>query len=110
MGGAVVSCGGAGLAFAVSAAMFGLGILAVLTLPRLGGLDHRAGNTVRGLVEAVTWLRGAPATLVAGRARGACIAAAYSYIPLLGALSRDVIGAGSAGLGAPHRDIRASAW
>ena len=99
VGGAVVSAGGAGLAFAVSAGMFGLGILAVLTLPRLGGLDHRAGNTVRGLVEAVTWLRGAPATLVLVVLGALASLVAYSYIPLLGALSRDVIGAGSAGLG-----------
>jgi MFS family permease len=79
--------------------MFGLGILAVLTLPRLGGLDHRAGNTVRGLVEAVTWLRGAPATLVLVVLGALASLLAYSYIPLLGALSRDVLGAGSGGLG-----------
>ena len=99
LGGAVVSAGGAGLAFAVSAAMFGLGILAVMTLPRLGGLDHLAGNTVRGLVEAVTWLRRAPATLALVVLGALASLLAYSYVPLLGALSRDVIGSGSAGLG-----------
>jgi MFS family permease len=99
VGGAVVSAGGAGLAFAVSAAMFGLGILAVLTLPRLGGLDHRAGNTVRGIVEAVSWLRRAPATLVLVVLGATASLLAYSYVPLLGALSRDVLGAGSGGLG-----------
>jgi MFS family permease len=71
----------------------------VLTLPRLGGLDHRAGNTVRGIVEAVTWLRGAPATLVLVVLGALASLLAYSYVPLLGALSRDVLGAGSGGLG-----------
>ena len=99
LGGAVVSAGGAGLAFAVSAAMFGFGILAVMTLPRLGGLDHLAGNTVRGLVESVAWLRRAPATLALVVLGALASLLAYSYVPLLGALSRDVIGSGSAGLG-----------
>jgi MFS family permease len=99
VGGAVVSAGGAGLAFGVSAAMFGLGILAVLTLPRLGGLDQRAGSSVRGILEAMTWLRGAPATLVLVVLGAVASLLAYSYVPLLGALSRDVLGAGSAGLG-----------
>ena len=64
LGGVVVSAGGAALAFGVSAAIFLVGIAAVLTLPRIGGLDTRSGNTVRGLFEAVGWLRHAPATLV----------------------------------------------
>jgi MFS family permease len=99
LGGVVVSAGGAGLAFGVSAAIFGVGILAVLTLPRIGGLDWRSGNTVRGLIEAVAWLRHAPATLVLLVLGALSSLFAYAYIPLLGALSRDVIGARSAGLG-----------
>ena len=99
LGGLIVSAGGAGLAFGVSAAIFIVGVATVLTLPRLGGLDARGGNTVRGLVEAVSWLRGAPATLVLVSFGALSSLLAYSYIPLLGALSRDVIGAGSAGLG-----------
>ncbi|MBM4408839.1 MAG: MFS transporter [Chloroflexi bacterium] len=99
LGGLVVSMGGAGLAFGVSAAIFVVGMVTVLTLPRLGGLDARGGNTVRGLVEAVSWLRGAPATLALVALGALSSLLAYAYIPLLGALSRDVIGAGSAGLG-----------
>lgn len=99
LGGVVVSAGGAGLAFGVSAAIFLVGIAAVLTLPRIGGLDTRSGNTVRGLFEAVGWLRHAPATLVLVVLGALSSLLGYSYIPLLGALSRDVINAGSAGLG-----------
>ena len=88
-----------GLALAVSAAVFGLGALTVLTLPRIEGLETRSGSSVRGMLEAVRWLRHAPATLVLVVLSATASLLAYAYIPLLGALSRDVIGAGSAGLG-----------
>ncbi|HVA86564.1 MAG TPA: MFS transporter, partial [Candidatus Saccharimonadales bacterium] len=100
LGGVLLGAGGAGLAFGVSAAIFGLGAVVVLTLPRLSGLETRSGGTIRGMVEAVRWLRWAPATgaLVVLGAISSLLS--YAYIPLLGALSRDVIGAGSTGLGA----------
>jgi len=99
LGGALVSAGGAGLAFGVSAVVFGLGAIAVLTLPRVSGLETRAGSTVRGMVEAVRWLRLAPVTLVLVLLGATASFLSYAYIPLLGAISRDVIGAGSSGLG-----------
>ena len=99
LGGALVEAGGAGLAFAVSAGMFALGVLVVLSLPRIGGLDMRTGSTLRGMLEAVSWLRRAPATLALVVLGALASLLTYAYIPLLGALSRDVIGAGAAGLG-----------
>lgn len=99
LGGALVGLGGAGLAFGVSAAVFAVGTAAVLTLPRIEGLETRSGNSLRGMVEAVQWLRYAPATLVLVVFAATASLLSYAYIPLLGALSRDVIGAGSAGLG-----------
>jgi MFS family permease len=99
LGGYLVGVGGAALAFGVCACVFGLGAVTALTLPRIGGLETRGGNSLRGMAEAVGWLRHAPATLVLVVLAGATSLLAYAYIPLLGALSRDVIGAGSAGLG-----------
>jgi len=99
LGGALVGLGGAGLAFVVSAAVFFVGVAAVLTLPRIAGLETRSDSSFRGMVEAVRWLRFAPATLVLVVFAAAANLLAYAYIPLLGALSRDVIGAGSTGLG-----------
>jgi MFS family permease len=99
LGGALVGFGGAGLAFVVSAAVFMIGSLAVLTLPRIEGLETRSASSFRGMVEAVRWLRHAPATLVLVVFAAAANLLAYAYIPVLGALSRDVIGAGSSGLG-----------
>jgi MFS family permease len=83
----------------VSAGVFALGAVVVLTLPRISGLETRAGSSFRGMVEAVRWLRFAPATLVLVVLSATTSLLAYAYIPLLGALSRDVIGAGSGGLG-----------
>ena len=99
LGGALVEAGGAGLAFAVSGTMFAFGVLAVLTLPRISGLDARTGSSLRGMLEAVRWLRHAPATLALVVLGALSSLLSYAYIPLLGALSRDVIGAGAAGLG-----------
>ncbi len=99
LGGVLVTAGGASLAFAVSAAIFALGALVVLGLPRVSGLDTRTGGTVRGMIDAVGWLRRAPATLSLVVIGAVSALLSYAYIPLLGALSRDVIGAGSAGLG-----------
>jgi len=99
LGGLLVGLGGAGLAFAVSAVVFGVGCLVVLTLPRVEGLETRTDNSIRGMVESVRWLRHAPATLVLVVFAATANLLAYAYIPLLGALSRDVIGAGSGGLG-----------
>src|SRR5207244_5923028 len=62
LGGLVVSVGGAGLAFGVSAAIFGVGALVVVTLPRVTGLDTRSGNTLRGRADGVGWVRRPPAT------------------------------------------------
>src|SRR6185436_3584351 len=89
LGGVLVGVGGAGLAFGVSAAVFGLGALIVLTLPRIEGLETRSGSSIRGMLEAVRWLRHAPATLVIVVLSATASLLAYSYIPLLGALSRD---------------------
>lgn len=99
LGGLLVGAGGAALALGASAAVFAVGVLAVLTLPRIEGLETRSGNSLRGMVEAVRWLRYAPATLILVVFGATASLLAYAYIPLLGALSRDVIGAGSAGLG-----------
>jgi MFS family permease len=99
LGGFLVGAGGAGLALAVSAAVFTVGAVVVLTLPRISGLETRGGSSLRGMLEAVRWLRYAPATLVLVVFGATASMLAYAYIPLLGALSRDVIGAGSAGLG-----------
>jgi MFS family permease len=99
LGGILVSAGGAGLAFAVSAAIFALGCLVSLTLPRITGLDVRTGSTLNGMVEAIRWLRYAPATLALVVLGALSSLLSYSYIPLLGAISRDVIGAGAGGLG-----------
>lgn len=99
LGGALVEVGGAGLAFASSSLVFVLGLAIVLTLPRMPGLEYRTGSTLQGMVEAVRWLRSAPATLVLVVLAGTASLLAYAYIPLLGALSRDVIGAGPGGLG-----------
>ena len=99
LGGVLVGIGGAGLAFAVAAAIFSVGAVVVFTLPRLSGLETRSGSTVRGMVEAVRWLRWAPATRALVVLGAISSLLSYSYIPLLGALSRDVIGAGSTGLG-----------
>ncbi len=99
LGGFLVGVGGAGLAFAASAGVFALGAAVALTLPRIDGLETRSGNSLRGMLEAVRWLRYAPATLVIVILSATASLLAYAYIPLLGALSRDVIGAGSAGLG-----------
>jgi MFS family permease len=99
LGGFLVGAGGAGLALAVSAAVFAVGAAVVLTLPRISGLETRGGSSFRGMLEAVRWLRYAPATLVLVVFGATASMLAYAYIPLLGALSRDVIGAGSAGLG-----------
>jgi MFS family permease len=99
LGGVIVGIGGAGLAFAVSAAVFIVGSVVVLSLPRIEGLETRSASSLRGMVEAVRWLRFAPATLVLVVFAATANLLAYAYIPLLGALSRDVIGAGSAGLG-----------
>jgi MFS family permease len=99
LGGLLVGAGGAGLALGVSAIVFAAGAAVVLTLPRISGLETRAGSSFRGMLEAVRWLRYAPATLVlvVFGATASCLA--YAYIPLLGAISRDVLGAGSGGLG-----------
>jgi MFS family permease len=51
------------------------------------------------MIEAVRWLRWAPATRALVVLGAISSLLSYSYIPLLGALSRDVIGAGSTGLG-----------
>jgi MFS family permease len=51
------------------------------------------------MVEAVGWLRWAPATLTLVLLGATASAFSFAYIPLLGAISRDVIHAGSAGLG-----------
>ena len=99
LGGYLVGAGGAGLAFGVSAVVFALGVATALTLPRITGLDTRGGSSLRGMGEAIGWLRHAPATLILVVLGGLTSLLAYAYIPLLGALSRDVIGAGSAGLG-----------
>ncbi len=99
LGGALVGAGGAGLAFAISGAVFALGVAVVITLPRVSGLDNRSGNSIRGMLEAVRWVRHAPATLVIIVFSATTSMLAYAYIPLLGAISRDVIGAGSGGLG-----------
>src|SRR5262249_31143298 len=71
----------------------------VLTLPRVAGLETRTDSTLRGMLEAVRWLRWAPATLALVVFSATASLLAYAYIPLLGALSRDVLGAGSTGLG-----------
>ncbi len=99
LGGVLVGLGGASLAFGVSAALFGLGALVVLALPKVAGLEVRSGSTLSGMVEAVRWLRLAPATLALVVLGAVTSFVGYAYIPLLGALSRDVIGAGSGGLG-----------
>jgi MFS family permease len=99
LGGWLVGVGGAALAFGVSAVLFGMGFVAVLTLPRVAGLDTRGSSTFRGMIEAVGWLRYAPATLVLVIFAASANLLAYAYIPLLGALSRDVIHAGASGLG-----------
>jgi MFS family permease len=99
LGGVLVSTGGARLAFEVTAALFVLGAAAVLTLPRITGLDLHSGGTLRGMVEAVRWLRWAPATLALVALGATASAFSFAYIPLLGAISRDVLHAGSAGLG-----------
>ena len=99
VGGLLVEAGGAGLAFGVSAAIFAVGCIVVLTMPRVKALESRSGSTLNGMVEAVRWLRYAPATLVLVVLGAASSLLAYTYIPLLGAISRDVIGAGPSGLG-----------
>ncbi len=99
LGGLVVAVGGAGSALALCVVIFGLGTAATLSLPRVAGLELREGPTIHGMIEAGRWMRRAPAT-IALVALSACASMfSYAYIPLLGALSRDVIGAGSAGLG-----------
>ncbi len=99
LGGVLVSAGGAGLAFGVTAAIFVLGAVVVLTFPRIAGLDRRSGSTLQGMAEAVRWLRWAPATLALVVLGATASALSFAYIPLLGVISRDVIHAGSAGLG-----------
>jgi MFS family permease len=99
LGGALVTAGGAGLAFAVCAAIFAVGTIAILSLPRIRGLETRGTSSLRGMVEALGWLRWAPATLALVVLGAAASALSYAYIPLLGAISRDVLHAGSAGLG-----------
>jgi MFS family permease len=99
LGGALVTAGGAGLAFGVSAAIFGIGCIVVLSLPRVKPLESRTGSTLNGMVEAIRWLRWAPATLALVVVGAVSSLVGYAYIPLLGAISRDVIGAGPAGLG-----------
>ena len=99
LGGVLVDAGGSGLAFGVSAGIFGIGCLVVLTLPRVKALEVRSGSTLQGMVEAVRWLRYAPATLALVLLGAVSSLLSYAYIPLLGAVSRDVIGAGPAGLG-----------
>jgi MFS family permease len=99
LGGYLAGLGGAGLAFGVCAALFGLGALAVLTLPRVQGLEGRSGPVLRGMAEALHWMRRAPATVVLVAFAAVASLFSYTYIPLLGALSRDVIGAGPSGLG-----------
>jgi MFS family permease len=98
LGGALVTAGGAGLAFAICAAIFAVGSLVILSLPRIKGLETHA-STLRGMGEAVRWLRYAPATLALVVLGATASGLAYAYIPLLGALSRDVIHSGSTGLG-----------
>jgi MFS family permease len=99
LGGWLVGVGGAALAFGVSAIVFGVGAIVALSLPRISGLDSRSGSTLRGMAEALGWLRHAPATLVLVVFGATTSMLAYAYIPLLGALSRDVIHAGATGLG-----------
>jgi MFS family permease len=99
LGGLVVSVGGAGSALALCVVIFGLGTVATLSLPRVAGLELREGPTIRGMIEAGRWMRRAPATIALVTLSAIASMFSYAYIPLLGALSRDVIGAGSAGLG-----------
>jgi MFS family permease len=99
LGGVLVGVGGAGLAFMAAAVLFGCGALVALFLPKVAGLEVRSGSSISGMIEAVRWLRLAPVTFALVVLGAITSALAYAYIPLLGALSRDVIGAGSGGLG-----------